>query len=171
MSQGRVLNLWKTKAHALEVDPSVCTVGCHDCRIHFHLLLAVAIARLSVPLILVFAFLAGFGIQLEWQVLKREGGAAVRIRGADLLERALQAASRQICPVLLGEPSLIPVPRMAAKRCLPWTYRIEREIDGRVVCHCERQVDPSCLGCGPVQRYPRKLVYKREISRTRRCDV
>lgn len=81
----------KVGAHALEVDPGVSAVRRHDRSIHLHLLLAVPVARLPVPLVLVFTLFTGFGIQLEGYVFDREGGTTVCLRRMDLLEGALQA--------------------------------------------------------------------------------
>lgn len=65
------------KQHILEADAGIGAICAHEGRIHLHLLLAVAISRLPIPLVFVLAFLGGFGIQLVWQVLDSKGGAAI----------------------------------------------------------------------------------------------
>jgi hypothetical protein len=60
-------------AAELEVDADADAVGGHEGLVHVHFLLAVAVARLFVPGVFVFAFLTRFGIQLEGHDLDREG--------------------------------------------------------------------------------------------------
>lgn len=68
------------------VDTCGDAVGRHKGRVHFHLLLAVAVTRFFVPFVFVFAFLAGVGVELVGKVFDGEGdGAGVGGGGAEFL--------------------------------------------------------------------------------------
>lgn len=50
----------------LEIDTGTRSISRHQGRVHLHLLLGIAISTLSIPIILVLTFFAGFRVQLEW---------------------------------------------------------------------------------------------------------
>jgi hypothetical protein len=60
-------------AAELVVDAGADTVRRHERRIHFHLVLRVAVARLLVPFVLVFAFDGGAWVELIGEVFDGEG--------------------------------------------------------------------------------------------------
>ena len=61
-------------AAKLVVDAGTDAVRRHECRVHFHLVLRVAVARLLVPFVLVFTFDGGVRVELIGEVFDSEGG-------------------------------------------------------------------------------------------------
>ena len=62
----------------LVVDAGADAVRRHERRVHFHLVLRVAVARLLVPFVLVFAFDGGARVELIGEVFDGEGGVFCR---------------------------------------------------------------------------------------------
>jgi hypothetical protein len=79
-------------ATKFELDSAAHAISCHKANVHLHLLLRVSIPTLLVPLILVFTFLGGFGIELIGEVFYCVGDGGRRIGFPELGQSSLEPA-------------------------------------------------------------------------------